>query len=137
MERFFAHLPQREVERIEPAIVTAIRPDGSTSNGVPFQPSDIFSGPGFCPKNQIFSGMARLTHSDLEAVLRVAQEVNRARTRDEFSRVALRELAELVRSDVLALNEVDPSVGRISYIAEPESFAPPRELEPISDGIGR
>ena len=72
--------------------------------------------------------MARLTHSDLEAVLRVAQEVSRARTRDEFSRVAVTELAELVRSDVLALNEVDPSAGRISYIAEPESFAPPREL---------
>ena len=75
--------------------------------------------------------MARLTHSDLEAVLRVAQEVSRARTRDEFSRVAVTELAELVRSDVLALNEVDPSAGRISYIAEPESFAPPPELEPL------
>lgn len=72
--------------------------------------------------------MARLTHSDLEAVLRVVQEVSRARTRDEFSRVAVTELAELVRSDALALNEVDPNAGRISYIAEPESFAPPPEL---------
>ena len=61
--------------------------------------------------------MARLTHSDLEAVLHVVQEVSRARTRDEFSRVAVTELATLVRSDVLALNEVDPSAGRISYIA--------------------
>src|ERR1700677_2720136 len=73
-----------------------------------------FLVPGICPEKQIFSGMARLTHSDLEAVLRVAQEVSRARTRDEFSRVAVTELAELVRSDVLALNEVDPSAGRIS-----------------------
>ena len=71
--------------------------------------------------------MARLTHSDLEAVLRLVQEVSPARTCDEFSRVAVTELAELVRSDVLTLNEVDPSAGRISYIAEPESFAPPRE----------
>ena len=71
--------------------------------------------------------MARLTHSDLEAVLRVVQEVSRADA-DEFSRVAVTELAELVRSDALALNEVDPNAGRISYIAEPESFAPPPEL---------
>ena len=81
--------------------------------------------------------MARLTHSDLEAVLRVAQEVSRARTRDEFSRVAVTELAALVRSDVLALNEVDPSAGRISYIAEPESFAAAAGARRLSRGIGR
>jgi DNA-binding CsgD family transcriptional regulator len=72
--------------------------------------------------------MARLTHSDLESVLRVVQEVTRARTRDEFSRIAVTELAELVRSDALALNEIDPTAGRISLVAEPESFAPSQEL---------
>ena len=75
--------------------------------------------------------MARLTHSDLEAVSRVVQEVSRARTHDEFSRVAVTELAALVRSDVLALNEVDPSAGRLSYVAEPESFTTPPELDAL------
>jgi DNA-binding CsgD family transcriptional regulator len=73
--------------------------------------------------------MARLTHVDLEKVLGVVQNVSEARTRDEFSRVAVTELAGLVPSDALALNEVDPSTGRISYIAEPESFAAPPELD--------
>jgi DNA-binding CsgD family transcriptional regulator len=73
--------------------------------------------------------MARLTHADLEKVLGVVQNVSEARTRDEFSRVAVTELAGLVPSDALALNEVDPSTGRISYIAEPESYAAPPELD--------
>ena len=63
--------------------------------------------------------MARLSHSDLEAVLRVVQEVSRARTRDEFSRVAVTELAALIRSDALALNELDPSAGRIATSPNP------------------
>jgi hypothetical protein len=73
--------------------------------------------------------MARLTHSDLEKVLGVARSVSEARSGDDFSRVAVTELAVLVPSDALALNEVDPSTGRISYIAEPESYAAPPELD--------
>lgn len=73
--------------------------------------------------------MARLSHSDLEQVLGVVQIVGQARSPDEFSRVAVTQLAKLVPSDALALNEVDPEAGRISYVAEPEDFAAPPELD--------
>jgi DNA-binding CsgD family transcriptional regulator len=73
--------------------------------------------------------MARLQNADLARALRVVQTVAEARDPDEFARVVPSRLAELVPSDVIVLNEVDLAEGRTMYVAEPESFVVPPELE--------
>jgi DNA-binding CsgD family transcriptional regulator len=75
--------------------------------------------------------MVGLSQSDLESVLRVVHQVGEARDPDEFSRVAVKQLAGLVPCDAIALNEVDPEAARLSYVAEPESFATPPELDTL------
>jgi DNA-binding CsgD family transcriptional regulator len=73
--------------------------------------------------------MARLQNAEFARLLGVVQTVAEARGPDEFARVVVGQLAELVPADVIALNEVDLVEGRTMYVAEPESFVVPPELE--------
>lgn len=66
--------------------------------------------------------MLRLSDDDYRDVLRVVREVSLTTNRDEFGRIALRELGELVHSDVTALNEVDPAADRLVYVADPADY---------------
>jgi DNA-binding CsgD family transcriptional regulator len=66
--------------------------------------------------------MVRLGRSDLEGVLGVVRVVAGARDPDEFSRAVITEIAALIPSDVVTINEVDPEAGRTVYLAEPASF---------------
>jgi DNA-binding CsgD family transcriptional regulator len=67
--------------------------------------------------------MVRLGNADFEAVLQVVRTVTAARDPDEFSRLVIKQVADLIPSDVVSINEVDPEAGRAVYLAEPESFA--------------
>jgi DNA-binding CsgD family transcriptional regulator len=69
--------------------------------------------------------MARLGNGDFEAVLGVVRAVAAAHDSDEFSRLAVKRIAELIPSDVVTINEVDPEAGRTVYLAEPEDFPGP------------
>ena len=73
--------------------------------------------------------MVRLRHSEYERVLNVVQVVGAARDPDEFSRAVIKQVAGLIPSDVVTINEVDPAAGRTVYLAEPESFPIPPESE--------
>jgi DNA-binding CsgD family transcriptional regulator len=66
--------------------------------------------------------MVRLGNADFEAVLNVVRAVTAARDPDEFSRLVIKQVADLIPSDVVSINEVDPEAGRAVYLAEPESF---------------
>jgi hypothetical protein len=72
--------------------------------------------------------MVRLEHMEFEDVLNVVRAVGDARGPAEFSRVVVSQLAKLIPSDAVALNEVDPLTGRTTYVAEPESFVVPPAL---------
>ena len=52
----------------------------------------------------------------------MVREVSLTTNRDEFGRIALREIGELVDSDVTALNEVDPAADRLVYVSDPEDY---------------
>ena len=54
-----------------------------------------------------------MTQTDFERVLDVVRLVGEARDPDEFAVVAVKQLAGLVPSDAIALNEVDPEAGRL------------------------
>jgi hypothetical protein len=54
-----------------------------------------------------------------------------ARDPGEFSRVVVRELAQLVPSEWVVLDEINLETGRHRTVAEPESFAVPPEIEPV------
>ena len=69
--------------------------------------------------------MVRLGLDDFEGVLRVVRAVGSARHPDEFSRTAITEIASLIPSDVVTINEVDPGAERMVYLAQPESFPIP------------
>jgi DNA-binding CsgD family transcriptional regulator len=69
--------------------------------------------------------MVRLENGDFEAVLGVVRSVAAARDPDEFSRVVIRRVADLIPSDVVTINEVDPAAGRTVFLAEPASFPGP------------
>lgn len=66
--------------------------------------------------------MVRLSERDHRDLLHAIHEVAASSTRDTFARVALQQLAGLIRSDVTSLNEVDPGAGRLVFFAEPESY---------------
>ena len=68
--------------------------------------------------------------SDYEGVLNVVRTAGEARDPDGFSRVVVRELAKLVPSDWVVLNEIDLQSGQQRMVAEPESFIVPPEIEP-------
>lgn len=67
--------------------------------------------------------MLRLSDDDYQGVLRAVHEVSHTTNRDDFGRVALRAVGELVDSDVSALNEVDPAADRLVYVSDPEDYA--------------
>jgi DNA-binding CsgD family transcriptional regulator len=69
--------------------------------------------------------MVRLENGDFEAVLGVVRSVAAARDPDEFSRVVIARVADLITSDVVTINEVDPAAGRTVFLAEPASFPGP------------
>jgi DNA-binding CsgD family transcriptional regulator len=69
--------------------------------------------------------MVRLGNGDFEAVLGVVRSVAAARDPDEFSRVVIKRVADLIPSDVVTINEVDPAAGRTVFLAEPASFPGP------------
>jgi hypothetical protein len=75
--------------------------------------------------------MDRLEHGDFEAVLNVVRAVAATRDPDEFARIAIRQVAALIPSDVVSMNEVDPEAGRTVYLAEPASYPFP----PDSDAV--
>jgi DNA-binding CsgD family transcriptional regulator len=67
--------------------------------------------------------MVRLGNADFEAVLNVVRAVTAARDPDEFSRLVIKQVANLIPSDAVSINEVDPEAGRATYLVEPESFS--------------
>jgi DNA-binding CsgD family transcriptional regulator len=75
--------------------------------------------------------MVRLGHGDFEAVLNVVRAVAATRDPDEFSRVAITQIAGLIPADVVTINEVDPEAGRMVYLAEPASFPAPPGLDSL------
>jgi DNA-binding CsgD family transcriptional regulator len=73
----------------------------------------------------------QLDLSDYEGVLNVVRTAGEARDPDGFSRVVVRELAKLVPSDWVVLNEIDLESGQQRIVAEPGSFVVPPEIEPF------
>src|ERR1035441_5179920 len=69
--------------------------------------------------------------SDYEGVLNVVRTAGEARDPGGFSRVVVRELAKLVPSEWVVLNEIDLEGGQQRMVAEPESFVVPPEIEPF------
>jgi DNA-binding CsgD family transcriptional regulator len=75
--------------------------------------------------------MVRLEHADFEAVLSLVRAVAGTRDPDEFSRVAIAQVAALIPSDVVTMNEVDPEAGRTAFMAEPASFPIPPQGDTV------
>jgi DNA-binding CsgD family transcriptional regulator len=73
----------------------------------------------------------QLDLSDYEGVLNVVRTAGEARDPDGFSRVLVRELAKLVPSDWVVLDEIDLESGQQRIVAEPGSFVVPPEIEPF------
>src|ERR1035441_6375616 len=73
----------------------------------------------------------QLSLSAYEAVLNVVRKAGEARDPDGFSRVVVRELAKLVPSEWVVLNEIDLEGGQQRMVAEPGSFVVPPEIEPF------
>jgi len=69
--------------------------------------------------------MVRLRQGDLERVLTVVRGVATARDPDEFARAAVGHLSDVIPSDVITMNEVDPAAGRTVFTMEPETFIIP------------
>src|SRR5665213_1414364 len=75
--------------------------------------------------------MVRLEHGDFEAVLNVVRAVAATRDPDEFSRIVITQVGDLIPSDVVSINEVDPEAGRTIYLAEPASYPVPPEGDSV------
>jgi DNA-binding CsgD family transcriptional regulator len=73
----------------------------------------------------------QLGPSDYEGVLNVVRTAGEAGDSEEFSRAVVRELAKLVPSEWVVLNEIDLESGRQHMVAEPESFVVPPSIEPF------
>jgi len=69
--------------------------------------------------------MVALTASDFQQVLAAVQSVSVAQDPGEFSRLAIEQVANLVPSDVVTFNEIDPVNGRLEYLSEPSTFPLP------------
>ena len=70
-----------------------------------------------------------LDEADAAAVLGVVEELTAAETIDEFARLAMVGLRELIPCIDVSYNEMNPSAGRIEWMAEPvnprmDEFAP-------------
>ncbi len=70
-----------------------------------------------------------LEEADAAAVLGVVEELTTAETIDEFARLAMKGLRELIPCIDVSYNEMNPSAGRIEWMAEPanprmDEFAP-------------
>ncbi len=68
---------------------------------------------------------ARLEARDYEAVLEVVRVVSSARDPIELSQLLVEQVARLLPSDVVTMNQVDPVAGRVIYAVEPRSFVIP------------
>jgi DNA-binding CsgD family transcriptional regulator len=75
--------------------------------------------------------MVRLGNGDFEAVLNVVRAVAATRDPDEFSRIVITQVGDLIPSDVVSINEVDPEAGRTIYLAEPASYPVPPEGDSV------
>src|SRR5664280_2713385 len=73
----------------------------------------------------------QLVLSDYEGVLNVVRKAGEARDPVRFSRVVVSELAKLVPSEWVVLDEIDLQIGQHRMVAEPESFIVPPEIEPF------
>jgi hypothetical protein len=73
----------------------------------------------------------QLGPSDYERVLSVIRAAGEAHDPGAFSRVVVRELANLVPSQWVVLNEIDLESGQQQIVAEPESFVVPPAIEPL------
>lgn len=69
--------------------------------------------------------MVRLARSDFERVLAAVRLVGEAQNPDDFSQVVIEQVAELIPSDIVTFNEIDPVAGRLVFLAEPKSFPLP------------
>ena len=75
--------------------------------------------------------MTRLRSGDLQSILEAVREVGRAPDPDAFTRSVVQQVARLVLSDFVAVNEVDPDLGRVVYMTEPSSFTVAPEFEAL------
>jgi DNA-binding NarL/FixJ family response regulator len=75
--------------------------------------------------------MTRLGSGDLASILEAVREVGNARDPDAFTRSVVQQVARLVPSDFVAVNEVDPDLGRVVYMTEPSSFTVAPEFEAL------
>jgi DNA-binding CsgD family transcriptional regulator len=73
---------------------------------------------------RIVSGVS-LGQDDLIGVLELVRAVGQARDPDEFLRLALRGVMDLVPCFVASINEVDPIANRVVSWVDPPSFSPP------------
>jgi hypothetical protein len=53
--------------------------------------------------------MVRLGNDDLKGILEMVRVLAASRDPDEFSRAVIRQISHLIPSDVVAINEVDPT----------------------------
>ena len=60
-----------------------------------------------------------LEEADAAAVLGVVEQLTNAETIDEFARLAMVGLGELITCIDVSYNEMNPSAGRIEWMAEP------------------
>ncbi len=129
------------VERVVADAVLAADWDAaadSSNTTVPSEPGDHLDGmrgagrPIETPiRGRRPATMNRMPHSMLEeadaaAVLGVVEDLTTAETIDEFARLAMRGLRELIPCIDVSYNEMNPSAGRIEWRAEP---ANPRMAE--------
>jgi DNA-binding CsgD family transcriptional regulator len=83
---------------------------------------------------EVGCNMVRLRQGDLERVLTVVRGVATARDPDEFARASVEQLSEVIPSDVITMNEVDPSAGRTVFTMQPETFPiPPGSQRRLAD----
>src|SRR5579871_6233815 len=75
--------------------------------------------------------MASLRASDYRSALETLNIVARVEGPDEFARAVVERVAELVPSDVVTLNEVDPVAGRVVYAVEPETYEMPPQAPEV------
>jgi DNA-binding CsgD family transcriptional regulator/PAS domain-containing protein len=84
------------------------------------QPSPVRAS----PTRPIVSGV-NLDQEDFVGVLDLVRAVGQARDPDEFLRVALHGVMELVPCPVASINEINPMADRVIFWVEPASFRPP------------
>lgn len=79
---------------------------------------------------------ATLENGDAAAVLDVVESLTTARTLDEYSRIAMVGIRELIPCIDASYNEMNPGAGRIRWTAEPENSRM-GEFEPVFSRLMR